>query len=244
MAVINRKLQFQVLLLRGTFSAVYNAAYHADCGAVYNAAHLAAYDDASHATYRTAYYAVSDATLNATFNAAFNAAFNVAYNAAYNVAYDAAKNSPEKGIDAKMLASFMVVFKADSKIQEMIKAKAMVEIPIDFKLLQSELELVKSLLEVDISRMIAVVQTYWMYSISCCLQSIIVMDGSDVIKIFGEKRRKLNVSEKYLNLLNVPKLEILGDLLLRPLRLIVESYYGLMERELFICELLKMCEIL
>lgn len=236
MSDINRNLQFQLLLLRGTFGGASrvasNAAYNAAC----DATSYAAFDAAS----RDAY--------NAACDVAYDATFNVACNATYNAASIHKKELGGENIDAVMLTSFKEVFKLDKKIREEIETKAMVKISADYKSSKSEKELVESLLVVDISNMLAPIQTYWMYSIWCCIACAMecTIDLDDLLSSFEKKRKEMILPDKYKKLLTLLDIEYLssladlGNVLIKPLISIVSEYYGLKDRELFLQELCQM----
>lgn len=218
MSVVNSKLKFQILLLRSTFGAacctIYDSGYFSVLRA-YQVAHSAT-SNAAYAVYHAAYYVDSD------------------------VASDAAKKKRnDVDIGARISGSFREIFKLDSKIQEDIKYIVMINIPVNYESPKSELELVTGLLEVDISTMIPLVQTYWMYSI---WNMIICIDNEsnyidDIMKSYNSKCKKLELPDEYKRLLKYPALDFLEESLIRSLIKIVSEYYGLMDRELFINEL-------
>lgn len=138
MSVINDKLQFQLLLLLGTFHNAYGNDVTADYVAAYNAAYGAAYR----------------ATSSFTFDAAHDITSYITFNAAKKVLGN-------KNINVGLFASFKELFKLDKKIQEEIKSQAMTKIPDDHKSPKDEKELVESLLVVNITEISAPIQTYW-----------------------------------------------------------------------------------
>lgn len=227
MSIINDELKFQLLLLRCTFGNASGAASIVTLNDSRNAAHSAAHDAINIA----AHLATHDVT---------HVACSVTY-FAYVAAFYATWNFPEKlDFDDNLSVAFREILKLDNKIQDVIKNKAMTtkgEIPIDYKSPKTELELVSSLLDVDISRVIPLIQTYWMYSIHNMILTL-----NDIMVIFNEKRKKLNIPKEYSRLLECPEL-YLGEILIGPLKKIVEEYYGLMEREIFIAKLLELTPI-
>lgn len=248
MSIINSEFQFQVLLLRGTFATAYGAALNVAYSVAHTFASRAAYAVAYRDPYDITYVVASDATSLVAFNAAddiYRAACEDAFNAAYNVAiritsnifnsaahYDARK---QEKMDDVMLMTFKEVLKMDSKTREDIKIEAMSKIPIDYKSSRSEKELVKLLVGVNISGMIPLIQTYWIYNIWCC-----AITSTDLLDIVEEKIKNLSLPQEYMKLLNLLELECLADILITPLIKIVSGYYGLMDRYLFLHHLLKL----
>lgn len=230
MSIINHELQFQILLFSSTIRTTFRRFYYGNC------------DDTYYTGYSAVFNTVSNVVLNAACNVTNSVTCNMVYCDAFYLVYEATKKNPDKrDFDALMLVYFKKVLELDKKIQEVIETKLMT--PKGYKSPRSELELVTSLLEVDcslVSKMIPLLKVHWIYSIWCCA---IVIDSSkrDTIIIrLKEIQKKLNLSSEYLDLLNEPRLEILDNLLLKPLTAIVQSYYGLIERELFISKLLTM----
>lgn len=184
MSAIKRELQFQLLLLHGTFSTAYCAAYNVAhppyCDFVYDDAYSTVYNSVSGATS----YAASIASCSIASIAAGNAAYKVVSSATYSSTkkvldgyfdaykvvssdtYSGNKKIFEGYFDAIMLAGFKEALKMDSKIQEDIKTKAMTtkgEIPVNRmpKAPKTDLELITSLLKVNISKMTPIIQVYW-----------------------------------------------------------------------------------
>lgn len=122
MSVTSRDFQFQLLLLRGTFSIPYIRLIDI--------------------TYRTASYAASN-TSDAVFDEISATAFGAAYKAAYNAA------EKQESLGDKTLVAFREVLKMDGKIQEDIKSEPLWMIPIRCIGQKREEELVQSLINVD-----------------------------------------------------------------------------------------------
>lgn len=213
MSTINCEFQFQLLHLRATFCfAYYSVIDNVGHGNAYGVASLAAYHAACHVTS----YAAS------------HASYDVACNAV-----------DENNLDDTISTSFKEVFKLDNKIQENIRSKVMVKIPKHYKLPKTESELIGSLLMVEnVSKMIPIVQMYWLHSIYYCIESM--TNGSDRENMMIKFKNIIMVDE-YKHLLKTPMIIIryLDCILIPPLVKIVEDYYGFMEREALVCELIN-----
>lgn len=229
MSIINRKLQFQLILLRSTFGAAFGAASHI----VYSPNRYLTYDADSTATYGAAYNATCRAALNATSRANSRATHNATSNIEPNI------SKKEKDFDTRMLLAFREVLKWDNKIQEDVKADVMI-IPYDCRYPISEVKLVESLMAVDVSKMTPMIQTYWIYSMYNVISTINnVDDYTKSMALFKVKNEGLTVPDEYKELLKPIDLKFINSLLLPELTVIVEEYYYLSDREGFISSLLN-----
>lgn len=82
-------------------------------------------------------------------------------------------------------------------------------------------------------------QTYWMYTIWCCIQAMPRYDMNN-LDTFEKKCKSLVLPEKYIKMLNLMELECLDSLLITPLIKMVSEYYGLMDRNVFLHCLIKL----
>lgn len=232
MSIISRKLQSQLLLLRYPFiipdRISYNAVTHNLNFNIYNNAHFDAY--------KSAHEAISDVTYHATDRFICDEILNIVYYNSFDTISNIIRKS--KTLDNAVSLCFCEVFKMDTKIQDHIEQ---VECNLSPR---SERELVESLIVIDISKMIPLVQTYWLYSLHHCICAISDTDDSIILmEKYKEKHKNLKLPCNYTKLLNPPELEYPDNILIKPILKIVTDYYGLMDRRSFFRELLRLMDI-
>lgn len=127
------------------------------------------------------------------------------------------------------------IIKSEFRYRRSFKFKVMTEIDHDYKSPNSEFQLVKSLIMVDISKIVPIIQVYWMHSIYSMI--INVDHHNDLMYMFEEQCKKLIMPAQYVKLLQNVELDCLNGVFIQPLIKIISSYYGWIDRRSFILEI-------
>lgn len=141
-----------------------------------------------------------------------NSICDIAHHAGLNVFKDIKESSYEidvKAASKEVENSMLSAFRACVEIESTIRA-AIQSVPIttskEDKTIFSESEIIETLILADITKIVPFMQVYWMYTVWTMINRLSDAEAKTKMKKFEFKLKKLNLPEKYGNLLKVSEL--------------------------------------